>query len=257
MADDGAIEYDLYDDPKRIAEAVVGQVRVAKPGVVTSADREASRINAALKVRFIATDLSARDEPEVPDVPVIHYAGGGYGAWMDMRPDDPVVVACCDGPVRPFYETGSTVTPIVGQGHDFGCAVAHPGGRVSATEQPTPPPNAAGEFLVGAADGSAAVVYRGAGLPSDTEVGTVVVQAAGPSASLLLGSASAAFPPALADFVQANLAALNTAVQAIPPTGNPITDPLLTAIKGAVLGWSQALQDMADAKVRMDGPATP
>lgn len=250
---DGAIEYDLYDDPRRIAEEVVGRVRVAKPGTVTSTDREASRVNAALKVRFIATDFSAREEPEAPDVPVIHYAGGGYGAWMDLRAGDPTVVVCCDGPVRGFYETGSTVTPTLGQGHDFGSAVALPGGRVSATTNPTAPPNLAGEMLVGAADGSAAVVIRGAGLPSPTEAGTVVVQASAPSASVLLGSISAPYPAALATFVRANLADLNARVQAWTPVPNDGG----ASLKTIFAAWVSALLDMADAKVRMDGPVPP
>jgi hypothetical protein len=248
----GVITYDLYDDPRRIAEEVVRALRVA---LVTAIARDPSRITAELMVRFVATDLQAREEPPVQDVPIVHYAGGGYGCWMDMRVDDPAVVLCCDGPVRPFYETGAAVTPLVGQGHDYGSAVAFPGGRVSATDQPTTPPNAAGEFLVGAADGSAAVVCRGAGITSPAEAGTVVVQAAGTSASLLLGSTTASFPPALASLVDANISALNSAIQGIPPTGNPITQPLLTALQAAVLAWFTALQDTADAKARFDGPA--
>lgn len=251
MSDDGILEYDLYDDPRRIAEEVVRALRVAKPALVTAIARDPSRITAALMVRFVGTDLQARAEPEVQDVPIVHYSGGGYGAWMDLRVNDPVVVACCDGPVRPFYETGEAVTPIIGQGHDFGCALAFPGGRVSATDQPTPPPNAAGEMLVGAADGSAAVVLRAAGIASPTEAGTVVVQAAGPASSLLLGSTSSSFAAALADPAEANFQTLNNAIQA----WTPIPNDGGASLKAVFTAWAAALQNMADAKVRMDGPA--
>lgn len=231
MSDDGVIEYDLYDDPKRIAEEVVSHVRVAKPGLITTADRDASRVNAALMVRFVGTDLQAREEPEVQDLPVVHYAGGGYGAWFDMRADDPAVVVCCDGPVRGFYETGQIVTPQIGQGHDYGSAVAFPGGRVSATDQPTAPPNAAGEMLVGAADGSAAVVLRGAGLASPAELGTVIVAGANPLAGVRLGGDDATLGVVrLGDAVAASanmatvLGAMATFINGLAPgTVNPAT----------------------------------
>jgi len=165
--------------------------RVALPGAVASFARETTRATLRLMVRFVGTDLVARDEPSPVDVPVMHYAGGGYGAWFDMRADDPAVVVCCDGPVRGFYESGTPVTPNTGQSHDFGCAVAFPGGRVSATNSPTDPPNNPGEFHLGAADGSAAVILRGAGLPSADEVGSAVIATAGPVASLRLGGTAA------------------------------------------------------------------
>jgi hypothetical protein len=132
--------------------------------------------------------------------------------------------------------------------------VFFPGGRVSSPTQPTPPPNASGEFLVGAADGSAAVTLRRAGGPTPDELGTVVVAAAGPDASLLLGGPNAADPVACANEVQANLAALNAAIAAIATTGNPFADLAVNAIKAAVLGWANTLQPMGDLKSRVEGP---
>lgn len=187
MAGD-TITIDLWDDLVLSAiRGVYQHLRVAKPGLVRSFDRGASRATVAPMVRFIGTDFAARDEPDVGDVPVVHYAGGGYGVWMDLRPEDPAVLACCDGPVRGFYETGQAVTPTIGQGHDYGSAVAFFGGRVSATDQPTDPPNAPGECHVGAADGSASIVFRGAGLSSPAELGTVVVRGDAPTAAVRLG----------------------------------------------------------------------
>lgn len=188
MADDDETVLDLWDDVIEVAVAEVWQrFRVAKPGAVVDVDRLASRITAALRVRFVGTDLAPRDEADVIDAPVIYPGGGGYVMAFDMRATDPVMVVSCDGPVRGFYETGQSVTPVVGQGHDYGCAVAIPGGRVSATDQPTSPPNAAGECLVGAADGSASVVFRGAGLTTPAELGTLILQASAPTAAIRAG----------------------------------------------------------------------
>jgi hypothetical protein len=133
-----------------------------------------------------------------------------------MREGDPAAIVCADGPVRGYFETGEAVTPGPGStGHDYGSAMAIPGGRISATDNPTDPPNAEGEGLVGAADGSAAVIFRGAGLPSPGEQGTVVVAAStvklGSDAAVLgvvrLGDAVApdatwtAFASAVAGFI--------------------------------------------------------
>lgn len=252
--DDSEVVIDLHEDVLMGAVRHVQQFfRVAKPAVVQAVDRAASRITAALRVRFIGTDLRAHDEPEVPDVPVVYYGGGGYVVAMDMRQDDPCVVVCCDGPVRGFYENGEAVTPSVGQGHDYGSAVAFPGGRVSSVDQPTPPANAPGELLVGAVDGSAAVILRGAGLPSPAELGTVVVNASGPLASILLGSTGSAAAPAIAGQVEQNMLTLNSIMQAIPTTGNPIADQAVKAVQIAFGSWAASLSPMGDLKVRMDG----
>lgn len=154
------------------------EFRVAAAGRVMSFARGAARIVAEMMTRQITTGINPRDEPAVQDVPVLFPAGGGYGLFFDMREGDPAAMVCADGPVRGFFETGEAVTPGAGsQGHDYGSAMAIPGGRISATDNPTAPPNAEGEGLVGAVDGSASVIFRGAGLPSPGEQGTVVVAA--------------------------------------------------------------------------------
>lgn len=155
------------------------EFRVAAAGRVMSFARGAARIVAEMMTRQITTGINPRDEPAVQDVPVLFPAGGGYGLFFDMREGDPAALVCADGPVRGFFETGEAVTPGAGSaGHDYGSAMAIPGGRISATDNPTAPPNAEGEGLVGAVDGSASVIFRGAGLPSPGEQGTVVVAAA-------------------------------------------------------------------------------
>lgn len=165
------------------------EFRVAAAGRVMSFARGAARIVAEPMTRQITTGINPRDEPAVQDVPVLFPAGGGYGLFFDMREGDPAALVCADGPVRGFFETGEAVTPGAGStGHDYGSAMSIPGGRISATDNPTAPPNAEGEGLVGAVDGSASVIFRGAGLPSPGEQGTVVVAAS----AVKLGSDAAA-----------------------------------------------------------------
>lgn len=159
-------------------QQIYQEFRVAAAGRVKSFLRGAARIVAEMMTRQITTGLNPRDEPAVQDVPVLFPGGGGYGFFFDMHEGDPAAIICADGPVRGFFETGEAVTPGPGStGHDYGSAMAIPGGRISASDNPTAPPNAEGEGLVGAVDGSAAVIFRGAGLSSPGEQGTVVVVA--------------------------------------------------------------------------------
>lgn len=250
------IEIDLYRDLVLGAVKVVRQeFRVALPGRVRDFARDTSRVAVDLAVRLLGTDRVPRDEPVAQDVPVILPRGGGYGFSFDLRQGDPTFLICGDSPARSFYETGDIVSPQFPSGHHFGTAVALPGGRVSSSVpgQATPPPNEAGTATIGAEDGSATITFKGAGLPNPGELGSVVISAQGPTSCLLLGSEGAADPVACANEVLANLQALNSAIQAIPPTGGP-WDAVLTAIKGAVAGWNAALQPMGDLKARVEGP---
>lgn len=251
--DDSAVSVDLYDDVLLGAVRKVYQdFRVALPGIVQTFARETTRVAVAFGTRFRDMARGVRDEPPVGDLPVILPRAGGYGFHADMREGDLGIVIACDGPVRGLYETGEPTTPQFVQGHDYGCAVVLPGGRVSSSNVPTAPPNAAGTLLVGADDGSAAVVFRGAGIPSPTELGSVVVQAAGPTASVLLGSDTAAVPVACAPQVTANFDALNTMIQALPVVpGDP---GVIAALKTGFQAWASSLQSVADAKVRVEGP---
>lgn len=224
--------------------------RVALPASAMSFDRDVSQASAAFRVRFIDTALGVRDEPTAPSVPVLHYAGDGYGFWVDLADGDPMLVVACDGPVSGYYETGDSVTPTTGQSHDFGCAVAIPGGRFSSPTAPTPPPNAKGTAVVGAADGSATVTLRRVGGPSPDELGSATVAVAGPEASLLLGGPDAADPVACALEVFANLQDLNTRVQAWVPVPNDGG----ASLKTIFAAWFAALQPMGDLKSRVEGP---
>jgi hypothetical protein len=193
MTAPAGIQVDLWRDVRRGAVNDIYQTfRVALAGAVSSFARDTTRATLRLMVNLVGYDLKVRPEVDAVDIPVIMPGGGGYTFAFDMRQDDPAVVVCCDGPVRGYYETGGAVTPVIGQSHDFGCAVAFPGGRVSSTLAPTAPPNNAGEAVLGATDGSATLILRGAGLPTPTEAGTVVIATAGPVASLLLGGTAAA-----------------------------------------------------------------
>lgn len=190
--DDKVIEIDLERDLIDGAVLKVYQrFRVALSAVVRTFQRGPGRADADLAARFLATNLTAQDEPPVPDLPVLTPRGGGYGFYFDVRQGDLGVALCCDAPVRGLYESGDIVTPQRATGHDYGCAVFLPGGRASSSLTPTDPPNAAGTATVQADDGSAALVLRGAGLTSPAELGSVVLAAAAPTAGVLLGSDAA------------------------------------------------------------------
>lgn len=224
--------------------------RVALTAKVRDFARDVTRADVDLTTRYKNTANVPVDEPPVPDLPVLWPGGGGYVFAFDLRQGDLGLAVACDGPVRGTYETGDPVTPTLAQGHDFGCAVVVPGGRVSSSESPTAPPNAAGEALVGAADGSATVIFRGAALPSPAELGTVVVAAAKPVASVLLGGPTAAEAVAVASAVLANLQALNNLVQAWVPVPNDGG----ASLKAVLAGWIASLQPMGDLKVMVEGP---
>ena len=179
---------DLERDVIGGAVRVIRQTfRVALVGIASGFARDVTRVAVEFGTRWLSMNREARDEPPISDLPVILPRGGGYGLHLDMAEGDLGVVLACDGPVRGLFENGEPVTPQFPQGHEYGCAVVIPGGRVSSSEVPTQPPNAPGTMLVGAEDGSATVTCARAGGPSPTELGTVVIKSAGPSASLLLG----------------------------------------------------------------------
>lgn len=226
--------------------------RVALAGKVSSFARETTRAGVTLMVRLLGTDRLARDEPGVQDSPVILPRGGGYGIHFDLRPEDPVVTLCTDSPVWGYYETGQPVTPQIPTGHQYGTTVTFAGGRVSSSQpsQSISPPNATGTCIVGAEDGTATCKFSGAGLPSPAELGTVVIAAGGPSASLLLGSDDSADPVACANEVLANFQALNNLITAwvpVPMDGG-------ASLKAVFSAWIAALQPMGDLKAMVDGP---
>ena len=245
----------LDEIPQIAVDKIYQNFRVALPAEALAYNRDTSRTQAAPQVRFMLTNRKLMIDPVIPGVPVIHYAGGGYGCWFDLADGDPGVILCCDGPVTGYYDTGEPTVPGGASGsHTLGSSVFSPGGRISSPQQPTPPPNATGEFLIGAGDGTAAVILRRAGGPTPAELGTVVVASSGPTASVLLGGVQAADPVACATEVLANLQSLATTIAAIPTTDNPIADQAVAAIKVAVASWFAGLQPMGDLKARVEGP---
>lgn len=188
------IQINLYEDVIMGSVKIIEQTfRVALPGLTTSWDHDTMRWSGDAGTRFIGMDRQPREEPGMQGIPLIMPRGGGYGVHFDLRPADPVLVLACDGPVRGYYETGQPVTPDIGVGHQYGTAVAFPGGKVSSSEpgQASPPPNDPGTCWAGAEDGTATIQFSGKALPNPAELGSVVISTAGPSASLKLGSGQA------------------------------------------------------------------
>lgn len=256
MDDQKPTEIDIDEVRAYILRPVWQLFRVALPAKVTTFLRDTGRLAGEFVVQFLDTTRAFRSEQPVEDVPVMFQGGDGYGLYHDLAASDPVYVVAGDAEHRAFWEDGSTVSPTTGQRHSYGCAVAFPGGRVSSSVpgQATTAPNAEGECLVGAVDGTAGLRLRRARPDAaPPELGTAVVEAAGPTASLLLGSSTAAVPAACAPQALVNLADLNARVQAwvpVPNDGGASLKPIIAA-------WFAALQDMADAKARFDGPAAP
>jgi hypothetical protein len=251
---DKPLEIDLYRDVVLLAVLLVRQTfRVGQPARVKTPYRPTTRADVSFPVRWLATNLTVMEDPPAPALPVLLPRGGGYGVHFDLRAGDLGVAVACDGPVSGLYDSGQDVTPQFPQGHDYGCAVFLPGGRVSNEAVPTQPPNHAGTMTVGAEDGTATLTLRGLGLPSAAELGSVVLAASGPAASLLLGSETAANPVACAIQTAANFQAINTTIQGLPVVpGDPGVIP---ALKTAFAAYALALQNVADAKARVDGPA--
>jgi hypothetical protein len=222
------------------------ELRVASAARVDTFKRSVGRIVANLMTRLVTTGLQPSDEQAVQQVPVLFPGGGGYTFAFDMRQGDPALLVCADGPVHGFWENGEAVTPTTDAGHNYGCAMAIPGGRISAEATPTDPPNAEGEGFIGAVDGSACVIFRGAGLSSESELGTVVVAAAD---KLLLGADTAtAGVVRLGDAVAptadmaAFMAAVGAAINVLAP--GTVAPPILAAIALQIGTSSEASTDV-------------
>lgn len=220
------------DLEKDVVDGAVRQVyqdfRVALTGVVNTFARRTSRAVVRLMVRFTGMDQKPYDEPDVPDAPLIHQSGDGYGFWHDVREGDPVVVLAQDGPPYGYYNTGEVVTDRTGNSHTYGCAVAFPGGRVSNADAPTDPPNAAGEAVVGGGDLSAAVTFRRAGGPSPAELGTTIVHGANPVAGVKLGGDDATLGVARVGDPSAASTEMSTVLSALVAFANGIVPGTVT-----------------------------
>lgn len=167
-----------------IARAV-NELRVATVGRVTSAVRTTGRAAVALLVRYVTSDGQEHQWPDSPSAVVVQPRGDGYAFACDVVTGDPGVLVAADNGWEQVWKTGQAARPPVGVGvHNYGAAAFVSGGRFTNEA----PANAKGACRVGAEDGSAAVDFtraRGAAL------GSVVVSAAGPAASVKLGSAAA------------------------------------------------------------------
>jgi len=241
---------DVSKIPELARRMIYQDFRVALPACALNFDRDTARVTGSPRLQFQFTDRKLRVDPDIPGAPVIGYAGGGYCIAHDLRDGDPLVMLSCDGAPHGFYDTGNAAPPQGGLSHSLASMVAFPGGRVSDPNAPTAPANVAGECLVGAVDGSAAMRLRGAGLPAPDELGSMVLAVAGPEASLLAGGPDAADPVACANEVLANLQDLAVRIAAwvpVPNDGGASLKPIFVA-------WLAGLQPMGDLKMRVEGP---
>lgn len=191
--DDREVPVDVDDLKRYVTRSIVQGWRVSLGGRVVAFTRDTARVVGELAARYMDTALGYRAEQPVGDAPVIFPGGDGYGLYHDLAPDDPGVFLAGDAEQRGFWETGGVVDPTT-PGHTYGSAVFLPGGRVSSSTpgQATPAPNAAGECLLGARDGTAGLRLRRArpnAVPP--ELGTAIVEAAAPAAAVRLGGEDA------------------------------------------------------------------
>lgn len=260
---DKPIEINLYDHVIMGAVKIVEQTfRVALPGITTSWAHDTMRWSGDAALRYIGLDFLPHDEPGMMDLPLITPRGGGYGMHFDLKPDDPVVILACDGQVRGYYETGTAVTPDITVGHQYGTAVAFPGGKTSSSSpgQASPPPQDPGTCWVGAEDGSATIRFSGAGLPNPAELGTVVISAAGATASVKLGGPHAEKQLAVAEAVMNVFNSLLDVfvTQWVPPAAPAIDNG--AALKVLLTTWANTVLPtllIGDLKVVGEGTGVP
>jgi hypothetical protein len=209
-------------DPWR--QRIFNDIKVATVGRVTTFMRTGARAAVAVLSNYITSDGQERTPPPCPGAVVVQPRGDGYGVAFDVVAGDLGVLVAADMAWQQQWKAGTSAPPDNGLRHTYGGAALLPGGR----KENEAPPNAVGSMRIGAEDGSACVdLTRTRGLP-----GSVVVSAAGPVASVKLGSAAAVLALAYNAEAQAAFAAglnaLNAAVQA-----NPLVDPITVAQKAA------------------------
>lgn len=246
------LDQDIIDGAVR----KIGQkYRVAQVVFAQQVDRDVTRTGVTFGTRWLGTDGKSHAEPPIADLPVLWPRGNGYGIHCDLADGDLGLAVACDGPVRGIFENGGVVTPQFVQGHEWGCAVVLPGGRVSSSVVPTPPPNTAGTMLLGAEDGTAAVVLARAGGPTPAELGTVAMRAANPAGGVLLGTDD----PALATLGAARLTdpvaastELGTVLTALVAFANGIAPSTVTPPQLAAALAKIGIISGASAKVMME-----
>lgn len=127
-------------------------------------------------------------------------------------------------------------------------------GRSMSAAEPGPSTVPAGASAWGLADGTATLEVRHpTGDPTTQR--NIALKTTGPrleldaAAKIVAGDPAAAVPLAKAAATEANLDALLTALQTIPPTGVPAADTALGAIKTAALAVQQSLVPTATSKL--------
>lgn len=205
---------DFTSDVLRPTERrLLNKLRVATVGTVGTFARATGRAVVNLLMRAVGSDGREFEHNPSPQAVVWLPAGDGYGVAFDVGAGDVGVLLAADSGWDQAWQTGQAAVPQSGQRHTFGSAAFLPGGRTGASAAA----NALGEMRIGAQDGTASIDFSRvrAAPPS---LGAVTVSAAGPVASVKLGSASATSQVAKATetkaMTAAGWAAFNTYMQA-------------------------------------------
>lgn len=181
---------------------LAAEIKVATVGRVATSVRATGRAAVNLLMRFVRLDGVEETRPPTPASVVVLPRGDGYGVAFDLASGDQGVVIASDDGWDQAWRTGQAARATLGQRHTYGPTAFLPGGRREGES----PANALGAMRIGAEDGTASIdLSRVRAAPPS--LGTVTVAAAGPAASVKLGSASAASQVAKAAEVKAMTAA--------------------------------------------------
>lgn len=200
---------------------LAAEIKVATVGRVATSVRATGRAAVNLLMRFVRLDGVEETRPPTPASVVVLPRGDGYGVAFDLASGDQGVVIASDDGWDQAWRTGQAARATLGQRHTYGPTAFLPGGRREGES----PANALGAMRIGAEDGTASIdLARARAAPPS--LGTVTVAAAGPAASVKLGSASAASQVAKAietkQAIVAGWTAFNAAIQADATVAPPL-----------------------------------
>lgn len=199
-------------------------LRVATVGKVVSFARDTARAVVSRLVGVVDTAGQQRAYPDAPAARVVTPRGDGYGVHFDVGASDVGVLLAADSPWDQSWSTGAPSIPATGARHEYASAAFLPGGRLEIEG----PKNAARTMLVGAEDGSASIEFTRTRAVPPT-LGAVVVSAAGPAASVKLGSSAAALTLAYQGTTQGVLAAFSALQAADQAFWAAYPDPIVSA----------------------------
>jgi len=220
------------------------EIRVATIGRVATYARDTGRAVVSRLIRYVNSAGQEKQWPDAQGVVVVQPRGDGYGLAFDIATQDPGVMLASDGGWGQSWEAGQPSRPKTRDSHTYGSAALFPGGRL-ATQAPA---NPIGAMRCGAEDGSACVDLRRTRGPL---LGSVVVSAAGPAASVKLGSDAAATPVALGPLVKTMDIAAWTAFGAAIAAGTSFSVIQKGEIAAAVTAAIAAITATPNASVKV------